>query len=82
MKIRAKEENVKINEEALDKLTKIGVETSLRYAVQMLTPAYVIAKRKGKNEVEVEEIEEIRKLFSDIKQSTRYLKEHEEEMLR
>ncbi|MCS7384329.1 MAG: hypothetical protein NDF53_01135 [archaeon GB-1867-097] len=82
MKIRSKEENVKINEEALDKLTKIGVETSLRYAVQMLTPAYVIAKRKGKNEVEVEEIEEIRKLFSDIKQSTRYLKEHEEEMLR
>ncbi|RLE54707.1 MAG: TATA box-binding protein [Candidatus Methanomethylicota archaeon] len=82
LKIRSKEENVKINEEALDKLTKIGVETSLRYAVQMLTPAYVIAKRKGKNEVEVEEIEEIRKLFSDIKQSTRYLKEHEEEMLR
>jgi TBP-interacting protein len=35
LKIRAREENVNITEEALNYLTKIGVETSLRYAVQL-----------------------------------------------
>ncbi len=82
LRIRAKEEGVKISEEALKLLTKIGEETSLRYAVQMLTPSQILAKRNGRNEVQPEDVEEVRKLFADIKQSTKYLREHEAEMLK
>ena len=82
LRIRAKEEGVKISEEALRLLTKIGEETSLRYAVQMLTPSQILAKRNGRNEVQPEDVEEVRKLFADIKQSTKYLREHEAEMLK
>ena len=37
-----------MNKDALDLLTKIGMETSLRYAIQMITVASLCAiKRKG-----------------------------------
>jgi len=82
LKIRASEEGVKLSEKALEELTKIGEETSLRYVVQMLTPAQIVARRNRREEVLPEDVEEVRKLFADVKQSTKYLKEHEEEMLK
>jgi RuvB-like protein 2 len=42
------EEDVEMSKDALDLLTKIGMETSLRYAIQMITVASLCAiKRKG-----------------------------------
>jgi len=43
LKIRAAEEKVELEEEALELLTEIGAEKSLRYAVQLLTPAKILA---------------------------------------
>ncbi|MEM2136781.1 MAG: RuvB-like helicase [Candidatus Methanomethylicia archaeon] len=82
LKIRALEEKIKVSEEALEILTDIGEKNSLRYAAQMLTPSYIYAKKNGRNEVTPEDVEEIRKLFADVRESARYLKEHEEEMLK
>jgi len=82
LQIRAREEKVKLSEEALETLTKIGEETSLRYAAQMLTPAQIIAKRKGRDTVTAEDVKEIRTLFADVKQSSEYLKKYEAEMLK
>jgi TBP-interacting protein len=82
LKIRAEEEEISINEKALELLTEIGEKTSLRYAVQMLTPAYIHAKKNGRKEVTPEDVEEVKRLFADVKESARYLKEHEEEMLK
>lgn len=81
IKIRASEEKVKISEEALNLLTKIGSESSLRYAVQLLTPAYETAKEKGRDKIEVDDIEHVKKLFSDISHSIQFLKRYEERML-
>lgn len=81
LEIRAKEENVKISEKALDYLTSIGEKHSLRYAVQLLTPAYVIAKENGRDEVTLEDIKKVTKLFSDVSKSARYLKELEEKFI-
>lgn len=81
LKIRAKEEGVKISPEALEILTKIGEESSLRYAVQLLTPAAEIAKASNKEEVTVKEIEATKALFSDIKRSVEHLKRYEDRML-
>lgn len=82
IKIRADEIGVEIDPQALDKLTKIGVEHSLRYSVQLLEPANVIASRKGRNVIKPEDIDEAYKYFIDTRRSIEYLKEHEKLMLK
>ena len=48
LKIRAEEEDVDMAEDAMGLLTKVGMETSLRYAIQIITSASLVcAKRKG-----------------------------------
>lgn len=82
LEIRASEERVKVSEEAMEKLTEIGVRSTLRYAVQLLTPSAQIAKVRGRDSVEPEDIEEAVKLFSDVKRSVEELKKYEELMMR
>ncbi len=82
LKVRAKEEGVKLTDEALEYLTKIGAETSLRYAVQLLTPAYEVAKENEREEVTKSDVERVRRLFADVKTSTEYLREFEEKMMK
>jgi len=81
LKIRAKESEIPIEDKALDVLTKIGVETSLRYAAQLLAPAHERAKARNSKKVTEEDINAIRNIFSDVSQSTHYLKEWEEKFL-
>lgn len=81
LKIRTKEERVEITDEALDFLTKIGHESSLRYAVQLLTPAAEVARSKGKSQVDVEEIDQVKALFSDVRRSVETLKQYEDKMM-
>ena len=58
------------SQDALTLLTKIGVETSLRYAIHMIiTAALCCEKRKGV-EVTVEDIKRVYSLFVDVKRST------------
>merc|ERR1712100_277567 len=81
LKIRCEEEDVEMSEDALTLLTKIGVETSLRYAIQMIiASALVCAKRKGV-EVEVEDIKKVYSLFVDVKRSTQFLIEYQNEFM-
>merc|ERR1711967_195358 len=46
--IRAEAEKMEMEEEALTALGEIGARTSLRYAVQALTPARIIAETSGR----------------------------------
>lgn len=73
LKIRAETEGLQIDEGGLVALSSIGENTSLRYAVQMLTPAFILANTNGKDTVQAEDIEEINTLFMDAKASTRML---------
>ena len=81
LEIRIAEEKVKMEKDALEYLTDIGVKSSLRYAVQLIAPASNIAKRKGKDEINKEDVMEAEKLFADVKRSMKYLKEYEEMLL-
>ena len=64
-------------DDALTLLTKIGIETSLRYAIQLIiAAALVCTKRKGV-EVEVEDIKRVYTLFVDVKRSTQFLIEYQ-----
>lgn len=75
--IRAKAEKIDIESSALELLTKIGAKTSLRYSVQLIAPAAVIANGKIKST----HVKEANELFSDTKRSVKYLKEYEKKML-
>jgi RuvB-like protein 1 (pontin 52) len=65
--IRCSVENIEIDEDALARLAQIGTETSLRFVVQLINPAFVLAKTLGKLKIEKDEIEEISTLFFDGK---------------
>ena len=81
LKIRCEEEDVEMADDALTLLTKIGIETSLRYAIQLIiAAALVCAKRKGV-EVEVEDIKRVYTLFVDVKRSTQFLLEYQSEFM-
>ncbi|KAG6546792.1 hypothetical protein Mapa_011738 [Marchantia paleacea] len=79
--IRCEEEDVEMSDDAKELLTKIGKETSLRYAIHLITAASLACqKRKGK-EVEIEDISRVYSLFMDVKRSTQFLMEYQEQFM-
>ena len=46
LKIRCEEEDVEMADDALALLTKIGMETTLRYAIHMITTASLVAAKR------------------------------------
>jgi RuvB-like protein 1 (pontin 52) len=73
--IRCATENIEIEEDALAHLATIGTKTSLRYVVQMITPAMVLAETMGKSKISKGEIDDISAIFFDGKTSARLLME-------
>ena len=43
---RCEEEDVEMSEDALTVLTRIGMETSLRYAIQLITAAHLVCRKR------------------------------------
>lgn len=80
--IRADEEGIKLSKDAIDILVKIASERSLRYSIQLMHPAKVIAERKDRDEVRAEDIEEAAKLFIDVMQSVEFVKEWERKLIK
>lgn len=79
--LRCEEEDVQVADAGMSLLTRIGQETSLRYAMYLVTcSALVCSKRKG-NEVSVEDIKRTYALFSDVKRSTHSLTEFRAEYM-
>merc|ERR1711871_1365547 len=75
LSIRAATEGIKLNEEALANLGEIGSRTTLRYAVQMLTPSKILAVTQGRDTIEADDVEEVDELFFDAKASAKILTE-------
>jgi RuvB-like protein 1 (pontin 52) len=73
--IRASVESISIENHSLAFLGELGEKTSLRHAVQLLTPAAVMAKTNGREEIAVGDLEEINGLFHDAKYSAKLLTE-------
>ncbi len=53
-----------------------------RYAVQLLTPASILAKINGKDKISRDEIEEVNDLFHDAKSSAKLLAAEDEKYLK
>ena len=79
--LRAQVETIEMHEAGLSYLGDLGMESSLRHAVQLLTPSQVIAATKDRTKVEKEDIEEANFLFSDAKRSAKVLQEQADKFI-
>lgn len=73
LSIRATVEKIEVDESSLKTLGEIGERTSLRYAVQLLTPSRIIAETCGRTLITTEDILEVDELFFDGKASAKLL---------
>jgi len=74
--IRGQIENLQIDQDAIEMLAEIGSNTSLRYAIQLLTPASIMAQTTGRKNLTKEDVEEMDNLFFDAKSSAKLLHQH------
>jgi RuvB-like protein 2 len=81
LKIRCEEEDVELTEEAMELLTNIGSETSLRYAIQLITTSSLIAQKRKAGEVDIPDIRKAYSLFIDLKRSSQFLKDYQDEYM-
>jgi len=81
LRLRSLEEKVKIEKEAIEKLTQIGAGTSLRYAVQLLSLAAQNARAMKHEKVSVEDVERVDELFMDVGEAAEHLRKYEEKLM-
>lgn len=66
-------EDSPLESDALDKLSVISSETSLRYALQLLAPSHILSEANKRSEVSLADIDETQSLFLDARRSTKIL---------
>lgn len=82
LKIRAKIEGLQVDDESLQMLSQIGTKTTLRYSIQLLTPANVLARISGRDTITHDDVDEVNELFFDAKSSAKMLAEHEDKYIK
>lgn len=82
LKIRSQIEGISMDEEAINAIGELGTKTTLRYAVQCLTPAFLLAKINGKESITKDDVKEINELFYDAKASAKILQEQEAKFMK
>lgn len=81
LKIRCEEEDCEIEDNGLTVLTKIASDASLRYAIQLISIANLIARRRKGNEVSVPDIKKAYTLFVDEARTVQFLEEYSKEFM-
>merc|ERR1712185_9770 len=81
LKIRCEEEDVEMTDDSLDLLTKIGMETSLRYAIQLIIAAALVCTKRQGTEVSIEDIKRVYTLFMDLKRSVKMLEDYHQDFM-
>jgi RuvB-like protein 2 len=75
--IRAQEEEVDLHPDALALLTKIGQESGLRYASNIITTSTLLSQKRKAKEVGIEDVQRSYKLFYDPTRSVKFVSESE-----
>ncbi|XP_953307.1 RuvB-like DNA repair helicase, putative [Theileria annulata] len=75
LKIRSKVENVPISDQGLKRLGEIGLNSSLRYCIQLISPSNVLRNLEEKLTVESKHIDDADSLFMDSKTSAQRIVE-------
>jgi RuvB-like protein 2 len=79
--IRATEEEVDLSPDALALLTKIGQETGLRYASNLITTSQLVAAKRKAKQVGVEDVQRSFQLFYDPARSVKFVSESEKRLI-
>ncbi|KAF9411910.1 hypothetical protein HW555_009445 [Spodoptera exigua] len=82
LKLRAATEGIAIDDEALTALAEVGANSTLRYAVQLLTPASLAARADGAQRITPAHITSVHTLFLDAKSSARILTQHSDKYMK
>jgi RuvB-like protein 2 len=67
--------------EALSALSKIGIETSLRYAMQLIITSHLLAMKRKSATVELNDLQRAYSLFLDQKRSVELMELNEREFI-
>jgi len=78
---RADEEDVELSSDAKQLLTLIAKDTSLRYSLHLITVANLVCKKRKATEVDVQDVRKCFSLFMDVKRSTQFLLEYNQEFM-
>lgn len=68
-------------EDALTILTKIAGDNTLRYALNLISTAQVIARKRKSAQVQVEDVRKVYGYFMDEKRSVQWLKEQQGQLV-
>ncbi|CAG8511358.1 11641_t:CDS:2 [Acaulospora colombiana] len=77
IKIRCQEEDVELSADALTALATLATQTTLRYALNLISTAQVIARKRKSAIVDTEDVRKCYAYFLDEKRSTQWLKEQQ-----
>lgn len=69
IRLRARTEALVLADPALDRLSRGGVDVSLRYALQLLAPASILARVNGRSDIVESDVAECEDLFIDARRS-------------
>lgn len=53
----------------------------MRYAIQLITAASLVAAKRKSEEVDIQDIRKVYGMFVDVKRSTQFLIEHQQEYM-
>ncbi|XP_055296428.1 ruvB-like helicase 2 [Sitodiplosis mosellana] len=81
LKIRCEEEDCQLHPDAITVLTRIAKTNSLRYAIQLITTANLVCKRRKSTEVSVEDVQKVFNMFLDEKRSSQIMEDYQDEYL-
>lgn len=82
--VRSTEEQVDLDSAALELLTRVASETSLRYAIQLIRTSFLRARKRQKKSAVVVEVADVQRcfdLFVDVQRSTQLLMDYQHEFL-
>merc|ERR1712188_57337 len=76
LQIRCEEEDVEMTDDALSLLTRIGQDTTLRYAIHMITAAHLVCTKRQGTEVSIADNKKVYTLFMDLKRAVKMLEDY------
>lgn len=79
--IRAQEEEIDLSPDALALLTKIGQESNLRYASNIITTSHLLSQKRKAKEVSVDDVQRSFRLFYDPARSVKFVNQYEQRFI-
>ena len=74
---RCEEEDVTLTPDALNVLTSMAGSTTLRYALNLISCAQMVSRRRKAEKVDVEDLRRVYTYFMDEKRSVQWLREQQ-----